>query len=85
MIDESWFKILDAEINFMLDQITSTTVNKCKNRPNIIFSLSNDDKNRIKKHVDYTLNKCQIRCIKRVQTNPKNDNDYKTVTFFEKN
>jgi len=38
---------------------------------------------RIKKHVDYTLNKCQILRIKRVRADPKNDNDYEAVTFFE--
>ena len=83
VIEESWFKVYDADMNFLSDRITLSTINKCRRHPNAIFELSNEDKNRIKKHVDYTLHKCQIHRIKRVRTNPNDDNDYETVTFFE--
>ena len=83
VVDETWFNIYDENMNIVSERITSSTINKCRRHPNTIFELSKEDKNRIKKHVDYALNKCQIHRIKRVRTNPKNDEDYETVTFFE--
>ena len=83
VIDDCWFKIYDENVNFLSDRITPSTVKKCKQHPNVIINLSPEDKKRIKKHVDFTMNKCQIHRIKRVRTNPKNDDDYETVTFYE--
>ena len=83
VIDDFWFKIYDENMNFLSDRITPSTVKKCKQHPNTIFNLSAEDKKRIKKHVDFIMNKCQIHRIKRVRTNPKKDDDYETVTFYE--
>ena len=83
VVDDNWFKQRQENGDFSHYTITKNTFDNVKSRFNRKVSLNKNDKNKIKKHVDEVLGRCEIQKIERYKRSTNECDRFEHLDYLE--